>query len=79
MKDKTHDMNRGYSAEEAEDGFAKLPDSEMASQRDRKLRQQKWAGLDENDALKEYEDVDEDLRDYEFGGFLARNSYQGRY
>ena len=46
MKDKTHAMNRGFSGA-SEKGYEKLPDGEMASTRDRKKRQLKWANLDD--------------------------------
>lgn len=78
MKDKTHDMNRGYGTEEAEAGFDRLPDSEMASSRDRKRRQIEWAGLEDNEAMRFIEQTSFEDEDYPFG-FLARNNYGDRY
>lgn len=77
MKDKTHAMNGGYSADEMRDGFDKLPDAEMASSRQRKNRQLNWANLEDNTALAKYENtlgMDQDMD----GGFLPRNNYEDR-
>lgn len=46
MKDKTHDMNRGYSAGEADNGFERINPSEVFTRRQYKNRQLEYAGLD---------------------------------
>ena len=78
MKDRTNSMNRGFSAGAgSEKGFEKLPDSEIASTRDRKNRQLRWANLDDNEAMQCFEntyDMDQDMD----GGFLPRNNYEDR-
>ncbi len=76
MKDKTHDMNRGYSASEAEAGCEIIPNSEVKTTRDRKMRQLKWANLEDNEALLKYENFT-DEEDMPFG-FVPRNNYEDR-
>lgn len=78
MKDKTHSMNRGFSAGEAEQGFEKIPNSEMSTRRDRKMRQLGWANLEDNEALMCYENMEGADEDYPFNGFLPRNNYEDR-
>jgi len=80
MKDKTHDMNRGYSTEEAECGYDKIPNGEMASSWDRKKRQLDWANLDDNQAMLRVENLEVRDEDYDIkGGFLPRNNYEDRF
>lgn len=77
MKDKTDAMNRGFDGA-PEKGYEKLSDSATASTRDRKKRQLKWANLDDNEAMKCFEnteDMDEDMD----VGFLPRNNYEDRF
>lgn len=77
MKDKTDAMNRGFGGA-PESGYEKLSDSGMASTRDRKKRQLKWANLDDNEAMEfveNTEDADEDMD----VGFLPRNNYEDRF
>ena len=82
MKDKTHDMNRGYSADEADAGFDTLnAKGEILSERGRKNRQLKWADLDGNQAMRDVENMasipsEEKVPE---GGFLPRNNMQDRY
>lgn len=78
MKDKTHEMNRGYSKDMAEAGCEILPNSEIASARDRKNRQLKWANLDDNEAMTFVENTREADEDHDIGGFLPRNNYEDR-
>lgn len=78
MKDKTHSMNRDAVGSGSQAGYEKIPNSEVKSSRDRKMRQLGWANLEDNDALLKYEnmyDADEDT----VGGFLPRNNYEDRY
>lgn len=78
MKDKTHSMNMETDGVGAVKGYERLSNSEVMSERARKLRQMKWANIEDNDALQKYEnkyDSDEDM----YGGFLPRNNYEDRY
>lgn len=77
MKDKTHAMNRGVSAEDAERGFEKLSDSEIQTSRDRKNRQLNWANLEDNVAMKYFENMDGADEDFDVG-FMPRNNYEDR-
>lgn len=78
MKDKTHDMNRGYSTSEAEAGCEILPNSDMATSHDRKMRAFKWANLAGNEAMMEYENFDAASDDLG-AGFIPRNNYEDRF
>ena len=79
MKDKTHSMNWGVSAEASAQGYEKIPNSEMASTHDRKVRQMKWANLEDNKGLALFEGMDSYDVDPGLGhGFLPRNNYEDR-
>ena len=79
MKDKTNSMNSGGSVGAgAEKGYVRIPNSEMASRRDRKERQLKWANLDDNKALLDYENFSGADDDHIGDGFLPRNNYEDR-
>ena len=78
MKDKTQSMNSGISGAGAEKGYEKIPNSEMATRRDRKDRQLKWANLEDNKALMDYENYTNADNDWLNGGFLPRNNYEDR-
>jgi len=79
MKDKTHRMNMDMSSSAAEQGFEKIPNSEMASTHDRKLRQMKWANLEDNKGLAAYEGMESyDVDPGPGNGFLPRNNYEDR-
>ena len=79
MRDKSASMNRGFSVGAgAEKGYEKIPDSEIATTRDRKERQLKWANLEDNEALLKYENVMDMDEDFD-GGFIPRNNYEDRY
>lgn len=71
-------MNRGSPVGDgAENGFERIPNSEVKTARDRKMRQLRWANLEDNDALMKYENMygaDEDF----YGGFMPRNNYEDR-
>lgn len=78
MKDKTHDMNRGFSAEDAERGFQDAGKPEPANAQHRRRMQQ--GGLANDKALSEYENVDgDDGGKVQPGGFLRRNNYDERF
>lgn len=78
MKDKTHEMNRGYSVEEAEDGFQKAGMPERTSAAHKRRMQQ--GNLTGNEALEKYENAHGDGGgDTEFGGFLKRTNYDERF
>lgn len=79
MKDKTHSMNMGHSEAGAVNGFERLPAGEMASSADRKNRQLKWAGLDQNEALAFQEDMDDKSGNTQEGGFLRRHNIHDRF
>lgn len=77
MKDKTHAMNMGLSSEDAERGYGDA--GTPVSSRERKLRQMKWANLEDNPGLKQYEGMNEADEDkHQGGGFLPRNNYEDR-
>lgn len=78
MKDKTHSMNMEASGSGAVKGYEKIPDSEIKTTRDRKDRQLKWANLEDNPALLQYENYAAGDEDFD-GGFLPRNNYEDRY
>lgn len=77
MKDKTHSMNMEAGGTGAVNGYEKIPNSEMKSRRDRKDRQMKWANLEDNMGLEQYEGMKGADEDY-YGGFLPRNNYEDR-
>lgn len=77
MKDKTHSMNMDAGGDGAVNGYSKIPDSEVSNQRERKMRQLKWANLEDNEALLRFENVWDDDQDMD-GGFLPRNNYEDR-
>ena len=77
MKDKTHSMNMGLSAEDAARGYgdAGVPESTDAGHQ-RRMRQ---GGLSGNQALTEYENPNGDGGGrVQPGGFLRRNNYSER-
>lgn len=78
MKDKTHSMNRGHGGA-PEQGFERIPDSEVPQRKKYKSEQLKDAGLLNDSALMDYENVDGDEPGVEWGGFLKRNNYSDRY
>jgi len=82
MKDKTHSMNMGFGGDGAVKGFEKIPNSEMATRRDRKDRQLEWANLEDNKALMDYENYTNADTDWLTvdgnSGFLPRNNYEDR-
>ena len=78
MKDKTHSMNMDTGGAGAVSGFERLPDSEIATTRDRKERQMKWANLEDNKALAQFENCEYSDEDFD-GGFIPRNNYEDRY
>lgn len=75
MKDKTHDMNRGYSTEEAEQGFQDAGTPERTSAAHKRRMQQ--ADLSSNEALQKYENPSDGVA--QPGGFLRRNNYGERF
>ena len=78
MKDKTDSMNSGNGGAGSINGYEKIPNSEMATRRDRKDRQLKWANLEDNKALMDYENYTNADDDWLMGGFLPRNNYEDR-
>lgn len=78
MKDKTHTMNMGYSAQEAADGFERLADGSVPQRRKYKREQLKDAGLLNDKALSEFENQDGD-EGASSPGFLPRNNYSDRF
>ena len=88
MKDKTHEMNRGYDKGEAEEGFEVCADSVggLFQRRNYKNRQLRCAGLAGNEKVEELENYPEagdtdvgDASDNTFGGFLPRTNWQDRF
>lgn len=77
MKDKTHAMNRGLSAEDAECGYSDA--GKPALRRAYKNNQLKDASLLGNKNLMDFESAGDDKPDTEMGGFLPRNNYTDRY
>lgn len=84
MKDKTHDMNRGFSAADAEKGYEDVS-SEVTTRRQYRARKNLEAGFEGptaplNSSL-EIESVTEEDADDDggIGGFLPRNNYKDRY
>lgn len=77
MKDKTHSMNMEQGGPGAVKGYEKLPNSEVRTERERKTRQLKWANLEDNKALMDYENITNSDEDF-CGGFLPRNNYEDR-
>lgn len=78
MKDKTHDMNRGYSALDAERGFGDAGTPERTNAPHKRRMQQ--GGLAEDEAIQCYENVDgDDGGKVQPGGFLRRNNYDERF
>jgi len=82
MKDKTHRMNMDLGAEEAEQGFERQPNGVMDTPADRKIRQMKWAGTIDNEALAYQEDMDDangsDMEVDGKTGFAKRNHFHYR-
>ena len=77
MKDKTHSMNRDHGGSGTGNGYEKIPNSEVRNESERKMRQLKWANLEDNEALLKYENKWNDDEDM-YGGFLPRNNYEDR-
>lgn len=76
MKDRTHSMNAPHGGEGSVNGYT--DPGKPQTTRARKDRQMKWANLEDNEGLREYEGMegaDEDFTD----GFLPRNNYEDRY
>lgn len=79
MKIKVHDMNRGYSSEEASEGFERISDSQVPQRRRYKDEQLKDAGLLHDEALRKFENQDGDEPGVDLGGFLPRSNYSDRF
>lgn len=84
MKDKTSLMNmRNDGAppigEGAENGFQRIPDSEVPSRRAYKKDQLEGAALWGNEALTMAENPHGDEDSSSIGGFLPRNNYSDRF
>lgn len=78
MKDKTHAMNRGISADDAAQGFESAGKPERTNAAHKRRMQQ--GGLAEDEALQCYENVDDDDGGpMQSGGFLRRNNYDERF
>jgi hypothetical protein len=83
VKDKTHDMNRGYSADIAEAGCEIIPNSEVTTRSQYRKRKDGEAGMKgptapRNSSL-EIDSVYEDDDKSGIGGFLPRNNYKDRF
>lgn len=68
MKDKTHDMNRGFSAEDAERGFLDPGKPELTTAAHKRRMEQ--GGLASNQALQDFENPSDGKE--QPGGFLRR-------
>ena len=78
MKDKTHSMNMDSGGDGAVNGYERVSTKDLASWRDRKNRQLRWANLEDNVAMENFENTANDDEDMDFG-FLPRNNYEDRF
>ena len=77
MKDKTNSMNRQAVGSGSEQGYERIPRSEIKTYHDRKMRQLEWANLADNCQLMRVEGMEDYDEDFLGSGFLLRGGGLG--